>query len=52
MGKLNGRINSRLTITTDHCWADTEPNLSQISVPQFPTVIKASEIVMKFFDSM
>ncbi|KAF2870015.1 carbohydrate esterase family 1 protein [Massariosphaeria phaeospora] len=34
-----------------HCWADTEPNLSQISVPQGPSVIKASEIIMKFFDS-
>ncbi|KAH3913854.1 feruloyl esterase [Parastagonospora nodorum] len=35
-----------------HCWADTEPNLSQISVPQLPTVIRASVIAMKFFDDM
>lgn len=33
-----------------HCWADTEINLSQISVPQGPTVVRASEIVMGFFD--
>jgi hypothetical protein len=37
-------------IHTGHCWADTEPNLSQISVPQGPAPIKASEIVMKFFN--
>jgi len=35
-----------------HCWADTEINLSQISVPQLPTVIRASEIIMKFFDGL
>jgi hypothetical protein len=35
-----------------HCWADTEPNLSQISVPQLPTVIRASEVIMKFFDAV
>ncbi|KAF1953022.1 alpha/beta-hydrolase [Byssothecium circinans] len=32
-----------------HCWADTEINLSQISVPQGPSVMRASEIVMGFF---
>jgi hypothetical protein len=37
---------------TGHCWADTELNLSQLTVPQGPTVVRASEIVMKFFDSM
>ncbi|KAF1936264.1 hypothetical protein EJ02DRAFT_414324 [Clathrospora elynae] len=35
-----------------HCWADTEINFSQRTVPQGPSVIRASEIVMKFFDSM
>jgi hypothetical protein len=35
-----------------HCWADTEPNLSQISVPQLPTVIRSSEIIMRFFDGV
>jgi hypothetical protein len=35
-----------------HCWADTEGNVSQLTVPQGPTVVRASEIVMKFFDSM
>lgn len=34
-----------------HCWADTEPNLSQISVPQGPAPIRASEIIMGFFDT-
>ncbi|KAF2679772.1 carbohydrate esterase family 1 protein [Lentithecium fluviatile CBS 122367] len=33
-----------------HCWADTEINLSQISVPQGPAKVRASEIVMGFFD--
>lgn len=33
-----------------HCWADTEINLSQLSVPQGPSVIKANEIILKFFD--
>jgi hypothetical protein len=37
---------------TGHCWADTEPNLSQISVPQGPAPIRASEIVMNFFDKV
>ncbi|KAF2635584.1 alpha/beta-hydrolase [Massarina eburnea CBS 473.64] len=35
-----------------HCWADTEINLSQISVPQGPSVVRASEIVMEFFDGV
>ncbi|CAO2647584.1 Nn.00g085060.m01.CDS01 [Neocucurbitaria sp. VM-36] len=35
-----------------HCWADTEPNISQLTVPQGPSVIKASETVMKFFDGV
>jgi hypothetical protein len=42
----------KLTVNIGHCWADTELNLSQISVPQLPTVIRASEIIMKFFDDM
>jgi hypothetical protein len=42
----------KLTGDIGHCWADTEPNLSQISVPQLPTVVRASEIIMKFFDDM
>ncbi|KAF2741875.1 carbohydrate esterase family 1 protein [Sporormia fimetaria CBS 119925] len=33
-----------------HCWADTELNLSQISVPQGPGPIQASSIIMQFFD--
>jgi poly(3-hydroxybutyrate) depolymerase len=33
-----------------HCWADTEPNLSQLSVPQLPGPIQASKVVMEFFD--
>ncbi|PSN75528.1 alpha/beta-hydrolase [Corynespora cassiicola Philippines] len=33
-----------------HCWADTEPNLSQISVPQGPAQMRASEVMMDFFD--
>ncbi|KAF2117165.1 carbohydrate esterase family 1 protein [Lophiotrema nucula] len=33
-----------------HCWADTEPNLTQISVPQGPSPIQASSIMMTFFD--
>lgn len=35
-----------------HCWADTEINLSQVSVPQGPTVIRASEVIMGFFDGL
>ncbi|KAH7127230.1 Alpha/Beta hydrolase protein [Dendryphion nanum] len=35
-----------------HCWADTEINLSQISVPQGPAPIQASAIIMKFFDEV
>jgi hypothetical protein len=42
----------QITNNKGHCWADTEPNLSQISVPQLPTVIRASEIIMKFFDAV
>lgn len=38
------------TISSGHCWADTEPNLSQISVPQGTAPIQASRIVMDFFD--
>jgi hypothetical protein len=34
----------------EHCWADTEPNVSQITAGQGPTVVRASEIVMDFFD--
>ncbi|KAI0439366.1 carbohydrate esterase family 1 protein [Xylaria telfairii] len=33
-----------------HCWASTEINFSQISVPQGPTHIQASQIIMDFFD--
>ncbi|KAF2729557.1 carbohydrate esterase family 1 protein [Polyplosphaeria fusca] len=33
-----------------HCWADTEINLTQISVPQGPAPIQASSIMMQFFD--
>jgi poly(3-hydroxybutyrate) depolymerase len=33
-----------------HCWADTEINFSQISVPQGVSVVKASRIVMDFFE--
>jgi hypothetical protein len=39
-------------LTIGHCWADTEPNLSQISVPQLPTVIRSSEIILRFFDDV
>jgi hypothetical protein len=39
-----------LTVFIGHCWADTEPNLSQISVPQGPAPIQASSIVMAYFD--
>ncbi|KAL6154318.1 hypothetical protein ACJQWK_01611 [Exserohilum turcicum] len=35
-----------------HCWADTSINYSQLTVPQGPSVIRASEIVINFFDSM
>jgi hypothetical protein len=42
----------QITNNEGHCWADTEPNLSQISVPQLPTVIRASEIIMEFFDAL
>ncbi|KAF2009598.1 carbohydrate esterase family 1 protein [Aaosphaeria arxii CBS 175.79] len=35
-----------------HCWADTEINLSQISVPQGPASIKATAIIMEFFDNI
>ncbi|KAI0403205.1 carbohydrate esterase family 1 protein [Xylaria palmicola] len=33
-----------------HCWASTEINFSQLSVPQGPTHIQASQIIMDFFD--
>ncbi|ORY17494.1 carbohydrate esterase family 1 protein [Clohesyomyces aquaticus] len=33
-----------------HCWASTEPNISQLTVPQGPTPIQASTIIMDFFD--
>ncbi|KAF2269716.1 carbohydrate esterase family 1 protein [Lojkania enalia] len=33
-----------------HCWADTEPNLTQIPVPQGPAPIQASALMMSFFD--
>jgi hypothetical protein len=46
------RITSPLFRKVGHCWAETETNFSQTSVPQMPTVIKASEIVMKFFDAV
>ncbi|KAF1829864.1 alpha/beta-hydrolase, partial [Decorospora gaudefroyi] len=26
-----------------HCWADTEPNISQLTVPQLPSVMRSSE---------
>lgn len=42
----------KTNILVGHCWADTEPNLSQISVPQLPTIIRASEIIMNFFDNL
>lgn len=35
-----------------HCWADTEINLSQLGVPQGPSVIRASEVVMQYFDGL
>jgi hypothetical protein len=35
-----------------HCWADTEPNISQLTVPQGVAPIQASTIMMGFFDSM
>ncbi|KAI1111910.1 carbohydrate esterase family 1 protein [Nemania sp. NC0429] len=33
-----------------HCWASTEINFSQLSVPQGPTPIEASKIIVDFFD--
>ncbi|KAI1173979.1 carbohydrate esterase family 1 protein [Nemania sp. FL0916] len=33
-----------------HCWASTEINFSQLSVPQGPTPIEASQIIVDFFD--
>ncbi|KAI1813548.1 carbohydrate esterase family 1 protein [Poronia punctata] len=33
-----------------HCWADTEVNFSQLSVPELPTHIQASQIIIDFFD--
>ena len=51
-GGVDGRLQHYKVVSMGHCWADTEINLSQISVPQLPTVIRASEIIMKFFDSL
>ncbi|KAB5539260.1 carbohydrate esterase family 1 protein [Coniochaeta sp. 2T2.1] len=34
-----------------HCWASTEPNLSQLGAAQGPTHIDASRIIMDFFDN-
>ncbi|KAH8722978.1 hypothetical protein GQ44DRAFT_751128 [Phaeosphaeriaceae sp. PMI808] len=48
----NGFLQHLKVADLGHCWADTELNLSQISVPQLPTVMKASEVIMRFFDEM
>ncbi|KAI0380790.1 carbohydrate esterase family 1 protein [Hypomontagnella monticulosa] len=34
-----------------HCWASTEINFSQIAAGEGPTHIKASQIIMDFFDN-
>ena len=51
-GSVKGGLQHYKVKKLGHCWADTDINLSQISVPQGPTVIKASEIIMQFFDSL
>lgn len=51
-GGVSGFLQHYKVDDMGHCWADTEPNLSQISVPQGPAPIRASEIVMKFFDEI
>lgn len=49
-GNAEGGLQHYKVLSMGHCWADTEINLSQITVPQGPTVIRASEIIMEFFD--
>ncbi|KAF2713837.1 carbohydrate esterase family 1 protein [Pleomassaria siparia CBS 279.74] len=51
-GGIQGLLQHYKVIDMGHCWADTEPNLSQISVPQGPSSVKASEIVMRFFNDV
>jgi poly(3-hydroxybutyrate) depolymerase len=51
MGKyLHALCGYRIDIPLGHCWADTELNLSQLTVPQGPAPIQASRIVIDFFD--
>ncbi|KAF1850264.1 carbohydrate esterase family 1 protein [Cucurbitaria berberidis CBS 394.84] len=51
-GGVTGLLQHYKVDDLGHCWADTELNISQLTVPQGPSVIKASEIVMKFFDTV
>lgn len=51
-GGVSGLLQHYKIDDMGHCWADTEPNFSQLSVPQGPAPVRASEIVMGFFDSL
>ncbi|KAH7105592.1 carbohydrate esterase family 1 protein, partial [Auriculariales sp. MPI-PUGE-AT-0066] len=47
---IEGAMEHYLVDTMGHVWPSTEINFSQLSVPELPTYIQASELIMKFFD--